>query len=99
MLARRRDVVVLAGAAIGLGCLASERRARGVGARGIRRPRRRSACLAKSMLEQNEEFGLLPLTQEITKLAEENLEAFRAKIKNKQRRRAVPQGSTPAETT
>ena len=44
-------------------------------------------------------MGVLPATEELIKQADEDLEAFRAKVKKTKRRRAVPQGSTPIEST
>ena len=50
-------------------------------------------------MEENQVMGLLPATEELMQQADEDLEAFRAKVKKKKRRRAVPQDSTPVELT
>ena len=51
------------------------------------------------MWEEHSALVLLPATEELIKQADEDLEAFREKVKKKKRRRAVPQGSTPIELT
>ena len=48
-------------------------------------------------MEENQALGLLPAAEELITQADEDLEAFRAQVKKKKRRRAVPQGSTPIE--
>ena len=50
-------------------------------------------------MEENQTLGLLPATEELIQQADEDLEAFRAKVKKKKRKRGVPQGSTPIELT
>ena len=50
-------------------------------------------------MEDNQVIGLRPATTELIQQADEDLEAFRAKVKKKKRRRAVPQDSTPIELT
>ena len=48
-------------------------------------------------MDEHQALGLLPAAKELMKQADEDLEAFRAQVKNKKRRRAVLQGSTPIE--
>ena len=42
---------------------------------------------------------MLPQTEEIGIVAQEDMDAFRQKVEKKKRRRAVPKGSTPIELT